>query len=230
MGSSPELEGQNADLCCSLRCGSHRSTQDTPEGIDDVTTAKGMRKGDRTKAAILVAAREAFHQGGFGGSSIRGIAAQVNIDPSMVIRYFGSKQELFAAAVSVELGLPDLTLVTKSRHGRVLVEHFVSRWEGEKSDDVLVMLLRSAMTHEDAADHLRTVFARQVVGALRPVIDTSELSRRSGLITSQMLGLAVTRYILRLPVMTEQSPAHVIRDFSPTIQRYLHGSLPRTRP
>lgn len=185
-----------------------------------------MRKGDRTKAAILVAAREAFHQGGFGGSSVRGIAARAKIDPSMVIRYFGSKQELFAAAVGVDLDLPDLTQVPKSRHGKVLVEHFVSRWEGEKNDDVLVMLLRSAMTNEDAAEHLRKVFARQVIGALRPVVDKSELRRRSGLITSQMLGLAVTRYILRLPVMAEQSPAQVIRDFSPTIQRYLQGTLP----
>jgi len=185
-----------------------------------------MRKGDRTRAAILTAARDAFHEFGFGGSSVRGIAARANIDPSMVIRYFGSKRELFIAAVRIDLDLPDLRLIPTSRRGQVLVEHFVSRWEGERSDDVLVMLLRSATTSEDAADRLREVFARQVVEVLRPVVDQSELKRRSALIASQLLGLALTRYILRLPVVAEQSTTHVIRDFSPTIQRYVEGTLP----
>lgn len=192
-----------------------------------VSTATPLRKGDRTKAAILQAAREAFHEFGFDGANVRGIAAQANIDPSMVIRYFGSKQELFAAVVGVDLRLPDLRKVPKSRRGQTLVAHFLSRWEGDPRDDVLIMLLRSAMANEDAADRLRGIFAKQVVGALRPVVDRSELRRRSALVASQMLGVALTRYILRIPAVAQQSPDQMIRDLGPTIQRYVEGPLPR---
>ncbi|MEJ7690257.1 MAG: TetR family transcriptional regulator [Nocardioidaceae bacterium] len=191
-----------------------------------MTEEVSPRKGDRTKAAILASARNAFHELGFDGASVRTIAAQANIDPAMVIRYFGSKQELFAAAVRIELRLPDLAQVPKSRRGRTLVEHFLHRWEGEPNEDALIMLLRSAVSHEDSARRLHTVFASQVVGALRPVVAASEVKRRSALVASQMLGLALTRYVLRLPAVADLSRTDVIRDFSPTIQRYVAGPLP----
>jgi AcrR family transcriptional regulator len=184
------------------------------------------RKGDRTRAAILKAARETFHEAGFNASSVRTIARRANIDPSMIIRYFGSKQELFVAAVSVKLDVPNLSEVPAARRGEVLVAHFVSRWEGERSDDILIMLLRSAMTNEDAAKRLREVFDRQVVEALKPVTEKSELKRRAALVASQMLGLALTRYILRLPGAIEMSPDEIVRALSPTVGRYLRGALP----
>ena len=68
-----------------------------------------LRKGERTRRAILQAAREQFHDLGYDGASIRSIAALADIDPSMVMRYYGSKEGLFAAAVDVDLRLPDLT-------------------------------------------------------------------------------------------------------------------------
>ncbi|MBA2574212.1 MAG: TetR family transcriptional regulator [Actinomycetota bacterium] len=184
-----------------------------------------LRKSDRTRQAILTAARDHFAMRGYDRASIRAIAAQASIDPSLVIRYFTSKEQLFAAAVDVDLRLPELSSIQKTRRGRALIEHFIARWEGELSDDVLTLLLRSAATNEQAAERLRDVFCEQVVGTLREVVPPEELNRRAGLIASQLLGLALTRYLLRLPGLAERPAGEVIDDIAPTIQRYLAGDL-----
>ena len=195
------------------------STADSP-------AEQPLRKGDRTKAAILDAAREVFHRRGYAGASVRAIAAAAGIDPALVIRYFGSKQALFAAAVHVDLAMPDLAAVTPSDRGRVLVEHFVRLWEGGPGNDVLVMLLRSAATHDDAAARMREVFRTQVVAAIDQVTEESTAARRAGLISSQLLGVALARYVLRLPPLMEPTPAQLVADLAPTIQRYLEAPLP----
>ncbi len=183
-------------------------------------------KSERTRAAILAAARDHFGRLGYDRANIRAIAAQASIDPSMVIRYFTSKQALFAETVDVDLMLPDLTAVPAARCGHALVEHFLNRWEGELSDDVLVILLRTAVTDEHVAERLRAVFTGQVAQALRPVVEDAELERRAALVASQMMGIAMTRYLLRLPGMTDRTMAGLVADVAPTIQRYLTGKLP----
>ncbi len=188
-------------------------------------SAPTLRKSDRTRQAILVAARAHFAERGYDRSSIRAIAATASIDPALVIRYFTSKEQLFAAAVDIDLRLPQLASVAKERRGRVLTEHFIARWEGELNDDVLTLLLRSAVTNEQAAERLRDVFREQVVGTLREVVPPEELSRRAALIASQMLGLALTRYLLRVPGLAERPAQEVVNDIAPTIQRYMVGAL-----
>ena len=194
--------------------------------MGDVSKPSPMRKSDRTRLAILRAAKEQFAQHGYDRASIRAIAAQASIDPSMVMRYFVNKEGLFAAAVDVDLHLPDLAAVPRARLGRVLTEHFIARWEGELSDDVLVLLLRSAVTSEQAAARLREVFLGQLATVLRPVVEADEVKRRAGLVTSQMLGLALTRYLLRIPGLADRPAAEIIADIAPTIQKYLVGPLP----
>jgi len=186
------------------------------------------RKSDRTRAAILEAARTQFQQQGYDRTSIRSVAAAARIDPSMVMRYFGSKQGLFAAATHVDLLLPDLSEVPPRRRGQALLEHFVRRWEGDLSDDVLMLLLRSAVTDEGAAQRLRTVFQEQLVGALSAVHPPEEALRRAGLIASQTLGVALGRYLLRLPGLADRPAEDLVADLAPTIQRYLTGPLPAT--
>ena len=183
------------------------------------------RKSDRTRAAILEAARSQFQQQGYDRTSIRSVASAARIDPSMVMRYFGSKQGLFAAAAHVDLLLPDLSGVAPRKRGQALIEHFVRRWEGDLSDDVLMLLLRSAVTDEGAAERLRTVFQEQLVAALGAVYPPDEALRRAGLIASQTLGLALGRYLLRLPGLADRPAADLVADLAPTIQRYLIGAL-----
>ena len=177
------------------------------------------RSSTETKAAILAAAREQFAESGFERATIRAIAADAHIDPSMVMRYFGNKDQLFAAAADFDLQIPDLSGVDPDQVGARLVAHFVDRWE---RDEIMVVLLRSSATNADAAQRMKAIFATQlfpVVANINPV--TSE--RRAGLIATQMLGLALCRYVLRLPPVIEMSRDEIVTWLGPTVQRYLEA-------
>src|ERR1700754_1367414 len=124
-------------------------------------TLVGMRRSSmETKAVILAAARERFAESGFERATIRAIAADANIDPSMVMRYFGNKDQLFAAAADFDLDFPDLSDVGFDQVGPALVAHFMNRWE---RDEVMVVLLRSSTTNADASHRMQTIFATQLL-------------------------------------------------------------------
>jgi AcrR family transcriptional regulator len=183
-------------------------------------------KAERTRARIIEAARAEFGRRGYAGATVRAIARGADIDPAMVIRYFGNKAGLFAAAAELDLRIPDLRDLDRLRVGEALVAHFLQRWEGDRSDDVLLMLLRMASVEPDAADRLRTLFAKQLVPALAPLVDQAdEAEVRVGLVASQMLGLALTRHVLRLPPVAAMSDTEVVARVAPTVQRYLCGAL-----
>ncbi|BBY31856.1 TetR/AcrR family transcriptional regulator [Mycolicibacterium sediminis] len=174
------------------------------------------RKGDDTKAVILAAARERFAESGYEGATIRAIAADAGIDPSMVMRYFGSKEQLFAAAATFDLRFPDLSHVARSDVGNAMVSHFLDRWEG---DEALVMLLRSATTNADAAQRMTDIFASQVTPAITRFA-ADDAPRRAGLIATQILGMALCRFVLRLPPIVDMGRAELIGWLGPTVQRY----------
>ena len=183
-------------------------------------TLVGMRRSSaETKAVILAAARERFAESGFERATIRAIAADADIDPSMVMRYFGNKDQLFAAAADFDLQIPDLSDVDREQLGSRLVTHFVDRWE---RDEIMVVLLRSSTTNADAAQRMQAIFATQlfpVVAGINPVSP----ERRAGLIATQMLGLALCRYVLRLPPVVEMSRDDIVSWLGPTVQRYLEA-------
>ncbi len=184
------------------------------------------RRSDATRAGILRAAQIRFAADGYDKATIRAIAADANIDPSMVMRYYGSKRELFAAAVDIDLQLPDLSAIAKRRLGSTLVAHFLWRWEGGQDDDALLMLLRSAATDESAADRLRATFRDQLVPLVQTLVgDPAEAAERAGLIATQMLGLALCRHILRLPPVTALDSDTLVARLGPTVQRYLTAPL-----
>lgn len=192
-----------------------------------VVTQKPARRSDATRADILRAARRRFAADGYRTATIRAIAADAGIDPAMVMRYYGSKEGLFAAAVAVDLRLPDLSAEPKRRLGHALVAHFLWRWEGDAGDDALLMLLRSASTDELAAERLRTTFAEQLVPVIGGLLDDpAQAPERAGLIATQLLGLALCRHILRLPPVVESDRDALVNRLGPTIQRYLTAPLP----
>lgn len=179
-----------------------------------------------TRANILRAAQARFASDGYHKATIRAIAADANIDPSMVMRYYGNKATLFAAAVDIDLRLPDVNKISKSRLGETLVRHFLDRWEGDPADDALLMLLRSAATDDAAAERMRMIFRSQLVPVVGRVVgNTAEAKRRAGLIATQMLGLALCRHILRLSPVAALSRDAVVNSIGPAIQRYLTGRL-----
>ena len=182
-------------------------------------------KSQRTKAAILKAAQALFADQGYERATVRDIAARAAIDPAMVIRYFGSKEALFAKATAFDLKLPNLTAVAKTDIGTTLVAHFLDVWEGSLSNGSLISLLRAAASSEDAANAVRIIFGGQVVPALAQVVPPAELPQRAGLVATQIMGLAVTRYILKVPPVVAMNREQIVRLLGPTMQRYVVGKI-----
>jgi AcrR family transcriptional regulator len=175
------------------------------------------RSSAETKAVILAAAKDRFAQSGFERATIRAIAADANIDPSMVMRYFGSKDQLFAAAADFDLQIPDLSGVERGKLGATVVDYFMERWE---RDEALVVLLRSSTSNDEAAQRMREIFAGQLIPVIA-AIDPVRPERRASLVATQMLGLALCRYVLRLPPIVAMSHEEVVSWLGPTVQRYL---------
>ncbi|GAA4596419.1 TetR family transcriptional regulator [Planotetraspora phitsanulokensis] len=180
------------------------------------------RSSEDTKASILAAARERFAADGYDRTTIRAVAADAAIDPAMVMRYFGNKEKLFAAAADFDLQLPDLEGVPGDRIGATLAAHFVERWE---ADEALMVLLRTAVTNEEVAGRMRAIFAGQL-GPMAATLsgDPATAARRAGLVATQMLGVALCRYVLRLPPVVEMTREEIAAWLGPTLQRYLLGS------
>src|SRR4051812_2712868 len=159
------------------------------------TTPKSIR----TREAIETAARELFASNGFERTTVRDIGARAGIDPSMVIRYFGSKDALFAKVAMPDLHLPDLAGVAPESIGETLVRHFLEQWEGEEHGGGMPVLLRSAASNDEAANRLREIFLPQVFPAIAAAGAPETAPQRAGLVASQLLGLALTRYVVKVP-------------------------------
>ena len=185
-------------------------------------------RAERTRSAILRAARERFAAGGYERTTIRAVAADAGIDPSMVMRYYGSKQGLFTAAADFDLALPDLSAVPRDRLGSTAVAHFLSRWEGDDGGDSLRVLLASAATSPEAAGRMQEIFRAQlapVVAAAGPH-EPAAAATRAGLVATQMLGFALCRYVLRLPPVVALDRDAAVAWLGPVVQRYLTAGEP----
>ena len=182
-------------------------------------------KSQRTRDAILKAAQELFAEQGYERATIRDIAARASIDPAMVIRYFGSKEGLFASATAFDIRLPDLTAIPKDEIGATLIAHFLEVWEGALSNGSLISLLRAAATNDDAAATVRGIFGGHVVPMLARVVPLPELPMRAGLVATQIMGFAITRYVLKVPQVVAMNRDQIVKLLGPTMQRYVAGKL-----
>ena len=189
-----------------------------------MTKAKGSTpKALRTREAIEKAARELFAINGFDRTTVRDIGARAGIDPSMIIRYFGSKDALFTQIAAPNLRLPDLAATDSAAIGETLVRHFLDLWEGDGVGGGMPVLLRSAASNDDAAEQLRKIFLTQVFPAVARAGPPETASMRAGLVASQLLGLALTRYVLMVRPVVVMSPDFIVRTIGATIQRYASG-------
>lgn len=179
------------------------------------------RAASETKAVILAAARERFAADGYERATIRAIAADAGIDPAMVMRYYGNKEGLFAAAAEFDLELPDLADTPRDAIGVTLAGHFVDRWE---RDEALLILLRGGVTNDAVAERMRTIFAAQTAPVVAKIIgDPAEAPVRASLAASQVLGMALCRYVLAFPPLVTMTRDELVQWLGPTLQRYLVG-------
>lgn len=185
-------------------------------------TSSRARNAGQTRADILEAARRRFGSDGYERTTLRAVAADVGIDPALVIRYFGNKQDLFAAAAEFTLDLPDLAEVEPDEVAGALLSSFFAVWE---EDATFVALLRAAMTSPTAADTMRHVFATQVAPKLA-VVTPDNPAQRAGLMGAFVIGLAATRYVLANPAVADLSRDELVRWVGPVIHQLLVGPAP----
>lgn len=179
-----------------------------------------------TRAAILAETRRHLATAGYEGTTIRAVASAAGVDPSMVIRYYGSKAGLFEAAVDVDLSLSDLAGHPADELGEALARHFVARWEGDLADEVIGLLLRSAATNSRAAERVRGIFDEQIMslaGRISP--DPGDAARRAAMISAHVLGIAFARYVVELPPLAALDAETLIATLGPVLQHYLTGDL-----
>lgn len=178
------------------------------------------RDATNTRSRLLEAARRHFAEHGFERTTVRAIASAAAVDPALINRYFGGKEQLFAEAVSIDLAFPDLRHTPRDRIGETLARHFFTRWEGNPSDDLLRVLIRSAATNEEAAARIRGIFEGQVAKMVALFTGAPDARQRAALIATQILGLAYCRYVLGLDDR-DLPVERAVQSVGATLQRYL---------
>jgi AcrR family transcriptional regulator len=189
----------------------------------------GRRPGSPgTREAILAAAREEFAAAGYATASIRQVARRAAVDPALVYHYFTGKPELFVAC----LRLPaDPRLVSmQARQGPLdgarIVERFLAQWEEDPADPgrSFVTLTQAISSSPEVARALRE-FLTERVWAHRRREDPASAARMAALVSSQLLGTAWARYVIRMEPFASASRAQVAAWVGPTIEAYITGRL-----
>jgi AcrR family transcriptional regulator len=179
----------------------------------------------KARNAIIEAAARRFAADGYERTTIRAIAHDAGVDPSMVIRYFTSKPDLFYAATWTATPTR-IDVAPGTDFAERYAEIFVDVWE--RGESALVPLLRAAPTHPDAAEQLQGVINRQILPVFEVEFpDRPDIKERAGLVISQTIGLAYCRYLLRLEPFTSMSRDHLQRAVTAMIRHYLDEPLER---
>ena len=202
-------------------------------------TRPGGRTGRRpgasdTRVRVLQAARTSFGERGFDGATIRDIALRAGVDPALVHHYFGTKQQLFVAAMEfpfdLALVVPRLLEGPPDELGARFVRFFLELWEAPANRSLLLAVVRSASTDPVAAAMFRRLLAEGPLLALARAIDRPDATLRATLAGSQLIGLAMARYVVAVEPLTSASTDFLVRALGPTIQRYLVGDLADLEP
>jgi AcrR family transcriptional regulator len=192
--------------------------------------AGGRRPGTTTtRDAILTAARELFAARGYEGTTIRGIATHAEVDPALVHHFFGSKDDLFLTVLEVPetvmAGIPPLIAGDPGNAGEHLTRFYLGLYESPDTGTALLTALRSAVAQEQAARVLRESITARLFAAVREVLpDRAEL--RMSLAMSHLTGLAIGRYVLGVPPVSQMTIDELVVWVGPTIQGYLTGPAP----
>ena len=189
----------------------------------------GRRAGElRTRAQILAAAQASFASNGYDGTTIRGIAAAAGVDPALVHYFFKDKARLFAAAMDVPLEPSALAAAVLSGDpaglGERLARQFLRIWEDPHAGPAMRAVLRGAASHPRSAALIREFFGRELLGRIAASLELPEPDLRAALAASQIVGVAMLRYILAVEPVASADPETLVRWLAPTLQRYLTGT------
>jgi len=185
----------------------------------------GRRPGPaRTRERILGAARTQFGREGYDKATLREIAAGAGVDPALIPHYFGSKEGVFLAAVEFPvdpaLFIPRLLEPGVERLGERLVTFFLETWDSPAGSSLLA-LIRSVVSSDLAAELLREFVTREVLGRLAVAIQLDQPQLRASLVATQLVGLAMLRYVIKVEALKSASREELAGWIGPSIQRYL---------
>ena len=192
----------------------------------------GRRPGNQdTKQSILESARAVFAERGFDKASIRAIAAEASVDPALVHHYFGTKEKLFLASMNSPVDpsevVPKALAGPREQAGERLVALVLSVWDSP-AGTAAIALMRSAMSNEWTARLMREFVVTQVLrrAVAELGIDEKEAPTRAALVATQIAGLAVVRYILKVEPVASAEAGMLVAAIGPGVQRYLMEDLP----
>jgi AcrR family transcriptional regulator len=206
-------------------------------------TGAGRRPGESgTREAILDAARRRFGEHGYDGATIRAIAADADVNPALVHHFYGTKEQLFAAAMRLPV-VPTQVIgfvfaaererlgdAFDGHLGEIIVRGLLGTWEVADVRTAFLGLLRSAATSEQNATMLREFLTGTILTTLAQVArpggaDEATRRYRASLVATQVIGLAFARYVLRLEPIASATVDDLVAAIGPTVQRYLTGEL-----
>jgi len=196
----------------------------------DTSRRRGRRPGGAdTRAALLAAAREVFAEQGYAGATVRAIAGRAGVDAAMVNHWFGGKQGLFSAVMELPgtVRLPTVldTILGGELDGLAerIVRTFVTLWDD--NDGQFAALIRSVSSQEMTATVLRDFLTNEVLGRVVTRIGADRPELRASLCASQMVGLGMARYVVKLGPLATADVDTVVRAVAPTLTRYLTEPL-----
>jgi AcrR family transcriptional regulator len=190
------------------------------------TNRRGRRQGEPvSRDAVLAAAKNRFAEDGYEKTTLRAIARDAHVDPSMVLYLFGSKADLFREALRLIID-PDLLVAAMTADegdiGSRLVAQYLRIWESPETATSMAAMLQSATSNGDAQEAFRTFMREYVLTAVSGVIGGDERARlRAMLAATNLVGTALMRYIIKVPPLATLPAEDVVRLIAPTVTRYL---------
>jgi AcrR family transcriptional regulator len=194
-------------------------------------SAVGRRPGNAdTRGEIVEAAKQVFAAKGYDGTSLRAVAREAGVDPALVHHYFDGKASLFVAAMALPFDPRQVRQHAASPDfsGARTIESFLTMWDNAEGSGSSFASCVSAMAGStNVADAIRE-FVNERVWSVRPLKEGESeamAERRTAMVSSQLMGLAFTRYLLRVPPISTASARQIGRWVGPTLDRYLEEPL-----
>ncbi len=190
---------------------------------------RGRRPGGAdTRAELLAAARVEFAERGYEGATVRRIAERAGVDAAMVNHWFGGKDGLFTASLAIPVTPAQISAEVvpgdPDRLGERIVERFLTVWDATGGGP-MAALIQSVAGHGDGARMLREFITNVVVGPIVGAVAPDRFGLRAALVGTQLVGLGMVRYVLKLEPLASAEHAEVVAAIAPNVQRYLTGAL-----
>ena len=178
-----------------------------------------------SRARIIGAAVDEFGEKGYDGATIRSIAARAGVDSALVHHYFGTKADLFAEAVGIplrpDIDVPGILAGPRDEIGERLIRYVLEAFEQPEVRRRGVMLLRTAIGSRLTTPMLAGFLSRELLSRVARRLDVEDADLRASLVASQIAGMLIARYVLRLPALAAATVDELVARVGPTVQRYL---------